>query len=832
MSDFLQGFVGGISNSVSQQLQQKHDQDQKDRDNNRAFWEKVVFDQSGTFDENDKKIALGQYEKAAGPQAKKFLSQNAPIMQAIHKLGGVFNRGQQPGQAGQPGQPGQPGQGQQPSPMAQLNPQRGGPISPPAPGTFTAGGGAPAAAAAPPAGYRDDEGNWVSAPTTAAAGGAGGTAPAAGLGALVGAPGGLPQTPTAGGTGLPQGTAPPAGTPTAKNQYNQGPPFFSRPGAGSPGDTAQTAIPANRQNEYQAWLQQQSQQVGRDISGDTKDYDLQGAFLAGEGAGPNGHFTDRFKKPNHPTFSTDSKYSGQNGEVGGKWVQDKQGKWTFYASPANLKYHSAAELQQYFRQSEPDAKLVMPSKAAKERFNATPPPPSPYQMLHPVGADTVAAREEARRQAAYRKQLETAGDVKEQEDAKARARRQQEVNALPEAVRKGIDPIELMDFVDTGKAITQRSQYKADSLARAYDIRDRIGGDNPPTQAEVKWANDKIDEEDRKLHPPAKTTAGAEKRAQLVKSMAEAYDISPEEAEKRVAKLEADKAAADVRAAEARGTPKLTEEDKMARYFIDSGRETDPAKAKAKASDMLIKLSEAKLRAAQGGGAGALSPVQLQALAQWNIATGQQPSFGRGANDPNRIAYERALAGLLTGNEALGQALGTRATVKDTQLALNDAVKRREQSTAAEGTAEKVLQRALQNSRTVTRTGSSLVNDYLLYAQGKIQDYPELARFRDDVNTAVNEYARLMVSATGGGTTTDSARKEAEVILNTHMGQGSFEAAVDEMQANMRGRMQTLNDVVGQLQQDMTGAPAPKGTTTPPATNKPKVKILEIKPVP
>jgi hypothetical protein len=92
-----------------------------------------------------------------------------------------------------------------------------------------------------------------------------------------------------------------------------------------------------------------------------EDYDLQGAFLSNQQQASNGHFTDQFKKPNHPTFSTESQYSGINGETGGTWGQ-QNGKTVFYASPTNLKYHSPAELQSYFKQVEPDAILVLPKQ--------------------------------------------------------------------------------------------------------------------------------------------------------------------------------------------------------------------------------------------------------------------------------------------------------------------------------------------------------------------------------------------------------------------------------------------------------------------------------------
>lgn len=42
------------------------------------------------------------------------------------------------------------------------------------------------------------------------------------------------------------------------------------------------------------------------------DYDLRGAWLANDRADGKGHWTDEYKKPNHPTFSTHSNYYGMD----------------------------------------------------------------------------------------------------------------------------------------------------------------------------------------------------------------------------------------------------------------------------------------------------------------------------------------------------------------------------------------------------------------------------------------------------------------------------------------------------------------------------------------
>lgn len=53
------------------------------------------------------------------------------------------------------------------------------------------------------------------------------------------------------------------------------------------------------------------------------DYDLRGAYKAGLNPAANGHWSDEFKKPNHPTFSNESKYSKENPSLpAGSWNGD------------------------------------------------------------------------------------------------------------------------------------------------------------------------------------------------------------------------------------------------------------------------------------------------------------------------------------------------------------------------------------------------------------------------------------------------------------------------------------------------------------------------------
>lgn len=97
---------------------------------------------------------------------------------------------------------------------------------------------------------------------------------------------------------------------------------------------------------------------------DDSNYDLRGAFKANAQEAGNGHLPDTFKKPNHPTFSNESRYSNTN-TPGGEWVQTgpptpqmPEGTWAFKASAFVAKQHP--ELPDYFKRVEPGNQLIMP----------------------------------------------------------------------------------------------------------------------------------------------------------------------------------------------------------------------------------------------------------------------------------------------------------------------------------------------------------------------------------------------------------------------------------------------------------------------------------------
>lgn len=80
-----------------------------------------------------------------------------------------------------------------------------------------------------------------------------------------------------------------------------------------PQETFNTNLTPDEEKSFQSWKQRYAPQD----SGE--DYDLRGAFKSGYVPDERGHWPDTFKKPNHPTFSVESKYVKFAPELAGRW---------------------------------------------------------------------------------------------------------------------------------------------------------------------------------------------------------------------------------------------------------------------------------------------------------------------------------------------------------------------------------------------------------------------------------------------------------------------------------------------------------------------------------
>ena len=115
-----------------------------------------------------------------------------------------------------------------------------------------------------------------------------------------------------------------------------------------------TALSPQQEKAFKIW----KARLPRDLQNEA-DYDLRGAFLADSRTAANGHMGDRFKKPNHITFSDESQYSNALAP-GGHWASAGGDQYAFWASPFNVANSGVNALASYFGQNEPGNTVVFP----------------------------------------------------------------------------------------------------------------------------------------------------------------------------------------------------------------------------------------------------------------------------------------------------------------------------------------------------------------------------------------------------------------------------------------------------------------------------------------
>ena len=119
-----------------------------------------------------------------------------------------------------------------------------------------------------------------------------------------------------------------------------------------------TQLSPEQETAYLAWAKQQGREK------DVFNYDLRGAWKELQSGtmseDERGHLGDKYKKPNHPTFSTESIYNGKDGYQGGVW--SREGNVDVYTPQHKLTPEQAKRLRLYFAQNEEGVALNLKDK--------------------------------------------------------------------------------------------------------------------------------------------------------------------------------------------------------------------------------------------------------------------------------------------------------------------------------------------------------------------------------------------------------------------------------------------------------------------------------------
>lgn len=207
-------------------------------------------------------------------------------------------------------------------------------------------------------------------------------------------------------------------------------------------------------------------------------------------------------------------------------------------------------------------------------------------------------------------------------------------------------------------------------------------------------------------------------------------------------------------------------------------------------------------------GYGAMSPQTLDMAAQQYNTTGQLPTLGGGgvgALTKYQILNRAAQLASSNGDTANSLSL-QKASFAAGKDALNSLTTMKGNILAFENTASSNLDQAQKLSNQVDRTGSPVVNRWLLQAKGQYAGDPQTAAFEAAVETAANEYAKVVSSASGGGTTTDSAKAQANALLSSAQSPEQFAAVVAQLKTEMKNRESGLDQQINDTQTGMLGS--------------------------
>jgi len=206
-----------------------------------------------------------------------------------------------------------------------------------------------------------------------------------------------------------------------------------------------------------------------------------------------------------------------------------------------------------------------------------------------------------------------------------------------------------------------------------------------------------------------------------------------------------------------------------------------------------------------------VSPEVLQGMLNAFLASGTTPSFGMGASALRQQFYaalggaDSTIASDAATNKAVRAGLTTAYKTQTNQYAANQ---------TAINTLDKQLELAQEYSDQVSRSGSPLVNKYLIGLRTGVFGDPDTAALNNIVKTASYEFAKILSGAAASisGVTVNS-QADAENLLNSAMTKGQFNEVIGLMKKEAQFRLQSQADTIKGLENDLSNIGNPNPTS-------------------
>lgn len=214
-----------------------------------------------------------------------------------------------------------------------------------------------------------------------------------------------------------------------------------------------------------------------------------------------------------------------------------------------------------------------------------------------------------------------------------------------------------------------------------------------------------------------------------------------------------------------------------------------------------------------------MTPNGLYQAALNYIATGQFPQTGRGS-DPASVATRTAITSKVG---AIAAAAGMdepalRAFYKSNAASLAQQQKMQDSVQGFMATADKNAALLQETLKKIPDTGSPLFNKPLRTFAKDVTGNANLSQFATYLQSVQNEYARIISQPNLAGQLTDSARHEAETLLNPNATVPQILSSIDALQKEGNNRLVSVGEQIQRIQQRMqtpNAAPAPAAAPKP-----------------
>lgn len=201
-----------------------------------------------------------------------------------------------------------------------------------------------------------------------------------------------------------------------------------------------------------------------------------------------------------------------------------------------------------------------------------------------------------------------------------------------------------------------------------------------------------------------------------------------------------------------------------------------------------------------------LDPASVDFYASSLLTTGQLPNMGMGSGAARLQIMNRAAA--MAKEQGLGdQALAlNKATYAAGQAELTNLQKNRGMIDAFEATANKNITLVRNLAGALDNTGVPALNKWINAGKKAVVGDPAVTNIDLAIRGLVGEYAKVVTTVTGSGTTAEAARSKIEADLNNAQSPEQIYGVLDTMAQEMNNRKTSYDDQLDQIKSQMIGA--------------------------